>query len=71
MKSLYCGRCKILVMDLVAGSTIRENTEALCDECSMIRRGAELMLKDNADTIKALREEIRLQNKMIVTGSYV
>jgi hypothetical protein len=70
---LYCNRCrkplaKIRAVDAI---DVISPCEALCAECSMIRRGAELMLRDNADTIKALREEIQAQNRLIVTGSFI
>lgn len=70
MKTLYCGRCKRHVMDLRPGSTILENSEALCSECAVVRRGAELMLKDMSDEIKSLKRNVAELNRVLVTGSY-
>jgi DNA-directed RNA polymerase subunit RPC12/RpoP len=69
MRPIVCSRCKTHVMDLAAGSIIKENTEALCSNCAMIRRGSELMLKDNCEAIRELKEEVRVLNKLVVTGS--
>lgn len=70
---LYCNRCNkpLAKMRSVDGIEIVNPCEALCAECSMIRRGAEFILKDNAATIKELREEIIMQNRLIVTGSFL
>lgn len=70
---LYCNRCSIPIAKIrsVDGIEIINQGEALCAECSIIRRGAELMVKDNAETIKKLREEIVAQNRLIMTGSFI
>ncbi|MBN1131191.1 MAG: hypothetical protein JXA71_19530 [Chitinispirillaceae bacterium] len=70
---LYCNRCKkpLARIRSVDRIEIINSCEALCAECSMIRSGAELMLKDNAAIIKELKEEIAAQNRLIVTGSFI
>lgn len=56
---LYCNRCckPLVTIESVSAMALHNPCEALCSECSMIRRGAEELLKDIVESNRQLKRE--------------